>query len=116
MVAPQWSSDQEFQLFIGTVIAVQANFYQVRLDSRQDTLLCTRPTRLKKIGQSVLVGDRVTVKSREFDRGAIIELVILIKRHPSINYAIISKAKPSSTKALEKLLIMLCLSSPPTNI
>ncbi|MGI0480152.1 small ribosomal subunit biogenesis GTPase RsgA [Geminocystis sp. CENA526] len=54
----------------GTVIAVQANFYQVRLDS-QETLLCTRPTRLKKIGQSVLVGDRVIIKSSEFERGAI---------------------------------------------
>lgn len=55
---------------MGTVIAVQANFYQVRLDS-QETVLCTRPTRLKKIGQSVLVGDRVIIKSTEFERGAI---------------------------------------------
>ncbi|MBE9222432.1 small ribosomal subunit biogenesis GTPase RsgA [Cyanobacterium stanieri LEGE 03274] len=55
---------------IGTVMAVQANFYQVRLDEGQ-TLLCTRPTRLKKIGQSVLVGDRIYVKSTEFERGAI---------------------------------------------
>ncbi|MGY6530378.1 MAG: small ribosomal subunit biogenesis GTPase RsgA [Cyanobacterium sp.] len=55
---------------IGTVMAVQANFYQVRLDEGQ-TLLCTRPTRLKKIGQTVLVGDRIYVKSTEFERGAI---------------------------------------------
>lgn len=59
---------------IGTVIAVQANFYQVRLDS-QLTLLCTRPTRLKKIGQSVIVGDRVQVKSTEFERGAIAKVL-----------------------------------------
>ncbi|BAQ66878.1 small ribosomal subunit biogenesis GTPase RsgA [Geminocystis sp. NIES-3709] len=59
---------------IGTVIAVQANFYQVRLDS-QVTLLCTRPTRLKKIGQSVLVGDRVIIKSSEFERGAIAKVL-----------------------------------------
>lgn len=55
---------------IGTVIAVQANFYQVRLDSH-GTVLCTRPTRLKKIGQSVLVGDRVLIKSATGERGAI---------------------------------------------
>lgn len=55
---------------IGTVMAVQANFYQVRLDEGV-TLLCTRPTRLKKIGQNVLVGDRIYVKSTEFERGAI---------------------------------------------
>jgi ribosome biogenesis GTPase len=54
----------------GTVIAVQANFYQVRLDC-QETLLCTRPTRLKKIGQKVMVGDRVQVKCPDFERGAI---------------------------------------------
>jgi len=55
---------------IGTVMAVQANFYQVRLDEGE-TLLCTRPTRLKKMGQRVLVGDRIYVKSTEFERGAI---------------------------------------------
>lgn len=54
----------------GTVMAVQANFYQVRLDS-QEILLCTRPTRLKKMGQNVVVGDRVQVKSSEFERGVI---------------------------------------------
>lgn len=54
----------------GTVIASQANFYQVRLDNNE-TLLCTRPSRLKKIGQSVLVGDRVMIKSSESERGAI---------------------------------------------
>ncbi|WP_017293848.1 small ribosomal subunit biogenesis GTPase RsgA [Geminocystis herdmanii] len=54
----------------GTVIAHLANFYQVRLGNNE-TLLCTRPTRLKKIGQSVLVGDRVMIKSSESERGAI---------------------------------------------
>ena len=75
MVTPQWSSPEEPELFTGTVIAAQANFYQVRLDSQQESLLCTRPTRLKKIGQLVLVGDRVMVKSREFERGAIAEVL-----------------------------------------
>lgn len=72
---------------LGTVIAVQANFYLVRLDSTQ-TLLCTRPTRLKKIGQNVLVGDRVWVKSTEFERGAIDSVLprtTEIKRPPIAN-------------------------------
>lgn len=68
---------------IGTVIAVQANFYLVRLDSYPHNsshnfpinLLCTRPTRLKKIGQNILVGDRVKVKSTEFERGAIAKVL-----------------------------------------
>jgi ribosome biogenesis GTPase len=60
-------------LLAGTVIAVQANFYRVRLDSNV-TLLCTRPTRLKKIGQKVLVGDRVLVKPSQGERGAIAEV------------------------------------------
>jgi ribosome biogenesis GTPase / thiamine phosphate phosphatase len=44
----------------GTVVAVQANFYQVKLvnNPAAKSLLCTRRTRLKKIGQSVMVGDR----------------------------------------------------------
>lgn len=62
------TNNQKRNQLIGTVIAVQANFYQVRLDSGQ-TLLCTRPTRLKKIGQNILVGDRVLVKSRDFEKG-----------------------------------------------
>jgi len=47
----------------GTVIAIQANYYWVRLDRfLQTPLLCTRRTRLKKIGQKVMVGDRVKVE------------------------------------------------------
>jgi ribosome biogenesis GTPase / thiamine phosphate phosphatase len=65
---------------VGTVVAVQANFYQVRLDpepsSHAETplnLLCTRRTRLKKIGQQVMVGDRVVVEEPDWTdaRGAI---------------------------------------------
>ena len=58
----------------GTVIAVQANFYQVRLDNGSD-LLCTRRTRLKKIGQKVMVGDRVLVTQAEEERGAITQVL-----------------------------------------
>jgi ribosome biogenesis GTPase / thiamine phosphate phosphatase len=65
---------------IGTVVAVQANFYQVRLDLIEDEteisyLLCTRRTRLKKIGQKVMVGDRILVEDWQGERGAIAEVL-----------------------------------------
>ncbi|WP_414583727.1 small ribosomal subunit biogenesis GTPase RsgA [Scytonema sp. PCC 10023] len=81
---------------IGTVLAVQANFYRVQLDveigemremreMREQNppdpphplpapiLLCTRRSRLKKIGQQVMVGDRVVVEEPDWagGRGAI---------------------------------------------
>lgn len=63
----------------GTVVAVQANFYQVSLDPEAcidgknrpladaPSLLCTRRTRLKKIGQQVMVGDRVVVEEPDWN-------------------------------------------------
>lgn len=55
---------------LGTVIAIQANFYQVRLDqSPLPLLLCTRRSRLKKIGQSVMVGDRVWIEDGDLVNG-----------------------------------------------
>lgn len=65
---------QEAQEKLGIVIAVQANFYRVCLEETKEYLLCTRPTRLKKIGQKVMVGDRVVVKSVGSGRGAIAEV------------------------------------------
>jgi ribosome biogenesis GTPase len=64
---------------LGTVLAVQANYYQVRLETQgsgefpQPSLLCTRRSRLKKIGQQVMVGDRVEVVEPDWagGRGAI---------------------------------------------
>jgi ribosome biogenesis GTPase len=70
---------------VGTVVAVQANFYQVKLEPKASipgenfspiasgTLLCTRRTRLKKIRQQVMVGDRVVVEEPDYcgGRGAI---------------------------------------------
>lgn len=63
-------------LLSGIVLAVQANFYFVRFDSpaaEKDFLLCTRRSRLKKIGQRVMVGDRVLVEEPDWqgERGAI---------------------------------------------
>ncbi len=62
---------------IGTVIAVQANYYQVRLLQPEQEipllLLCTRRALLKKMGQKVMVGDRVEVVEPDWagGRGAI---------------------------------------------
>ncbi|MBE9209663.1 small ribosomal subunit biogenesis GTPase RsgA [Nostoc sp. LEGE 06077] len=70
---------------LGTVLAVQANFYRVQLDQQEQEkkmghlslLLCTRRTRLKKIGQQVMVGDRVVVEEPDWagGRGAIAEVL-----------------------------------------
>jgi ribosome biogenesis GTPase / thiamine phosphate phosphatase len=97
---------------VGTVLAVQANFYRVQLESgvmrsqsvsgashhshpggnpvleklqgkyfplspHVTTLLCTRRTRLKKIGQQVMVGDRVIIEEPDWTggRGAITDVL-----------------------------------------
>ncbi len=60
---------------MGTVVAVQANFYRVRLAEEMPLgeLLCTRRARLKKIGQQPMVGDQVTLEEPDWagGRGAI---------------------------------------------
>jgi ribosome biogenesis GTPase / thiamine phosphate phosphatase len=76
---------------LGTVVAVQANFYQVQMDLpgvREDSypslnspplplLLCTRRARLKKIGQQIMVGDRVIVEEPDWvDRRGVIAQVL----------------------------------------
>jgi ribosome biogenesis GTPase / thiamine phosphate phosphatase len=68
---------------LGTVVAVHANYYQVKLDAfippeaeGTDSLLCTRRARLKKIGQQVMVGDRVTVEEPDWtDKRGVISQV-----------------------------------------
>ncbi|WGV25551.1 small ribosomal subunit biogenesis GTPase RsgA [Halotia branconii] len=67
---------------LGTVLAVQANFYKVQLDVDDKEinacfLLCTRRTRLKKIGQQVMVGDRVVIEEPDWSgrRGAIADVL-----------------------------------------
>lgn len=72
-------SASEVDALWGTVISVQANYYWVRLvassrsDHAAETLLCTRRARLKKVGQQVMVGDRVQVEEPDWEgkRGAI---------------------------------------------
>jgi len=77
---------------VGTVLAIQANYYQVQLDLigsqrvltlSQDSepeiqrLLCTRRSRLKKLGQRIMVGDRVIVEEPDWagGRGAIAQVL-----------------------------------------
>jgi ribosome biogenesis GTPase len=85
---------------LGTVLAVQANFYKVQMDFARKgdegdegdegefdflsppsplppILLCTRRSRLKKIGQYVTAGDRVIVEEPDWvdGRGAIAEVL-----------------------------------------
>lgn len=82
----------------GTVMAVQANFYQVYLDlesmsqaEEPAVLLCTRRTRLKKIGQKVMVGDRVIIEDPDWkgQRGAIADV---FPRHTELSRPPIANA------------------------
>lgn len=82
---------------LGTVVAVQANYYKVQLNDQKlevsvtaPTLLCTRRTRLKKIGQQVMVGDRVVIEEPDWagGRGAIADVLprqTLLERPPVAN-------------------------------
>jgi ribosome biogenesis GTPase / thiamine phosphate phosphatase len=61
---------------IGTVLSIQANYYCVKIETEngEDTEdrflhLCTRRDRLKKIGQQVMVGDRVYVEEPDWESG-----------------------------------------------
>ncbi|MTJ08035.1 small ribosomal subunit biogenesis GTPase RsgA [Anabaena sp. UHCC 0204] len=119
------------QLF-GTVLAVQANFYRVQMDeeageqgsrgageqgSREKIfpnpqspvpnppiLLCTRRTRLKKIGQQVMVGDRVVVEEPDWagGRGAVSEV---LPRHSQLNRPAIAN--------VNQILLVFAVADPP---
>jgi ribosome biogenesis GTPase len=112
---------------MGTVIAVQANFYQVQLDSfsgvkeeggdfepsstgrpttddQPPRLLCTRRARLKKIGQRVMVGDRVVVEEPDWTdgRGAIADV---LPRKTQLDRPPIANA--------DQILLVFALADPP---
>lgn len=56
----------------GVVVAIQANYYRVRLEAAgagTPVLLCTRRARLKKTGQQVMVGDRVQLEAIDWVDG-----------------------------------------------
>lgn len=95
---------------LGTVLAVQANFYQVQLDLMGDRpaplphLLCTRRARLKKIGQRVMVGDRAMVEAIDWEggRGAIAEV---LPRQTELDRPPISNAR--------QILLVFAFADPP---
>lgn len=100
-------------LLTGTVLAVQANFYKVQLDRLSDenqhialpnTFLCTRRSRLKKIGQRVMVGDRAIVEAfdGEGGRGAISEV---LPRQTELDRPPIANA--------EQILLVFAFADPP---
>jgi ribosome biogenesis GTPase len=73
---------------LGTVLSFQANYYRVQLDHPHlleteaepvqiPFLLCTRRSRLKKVGQRVMVGDRVYIEEPDWQgqRGAIAQVL-----------------------------------------
>jgi ribosome biogenesis GTPase len=72
---------------------MQANYYQVRLDNTQlptQQLLCTCRARLKKLGQRVMVGDRVLLEEADWaDQRGVISQVLLrqskLERPPVAN-------------------------------
>ncbi len=83
------ANGEAFQLaagaWLGTVVAIQANYYSVQLDQVSAlasvteksglpvVLLCIRRGLLKKMGQQIMVGDRVAVEEPDWQgmRGAI---------------------------------------------
>ncbi len=113
---------------LGTVLAVQANFYRVQLDEEDRgtrkqgdktggvltssasfplnpaILLCTRRTRLKKIGQQVIVGDRVVVEEPDWagGRGAIASV---LPRHSQLDRPAIAN--------VNQILLVFAVTDPP---
>ncbi|MBD2384825.1 small ribosomal subunit biogenesis GTPase RsgA [Cylindrospermum sp. FACHB-282] len=96
---------------LGTVLAVQANFYRVHLDveaGKQENsrliLLCTRRTRLKKIGQQVMVGDRVIVEEPDWagGRGAVADV---LPRHSELDRPAIAN--------VNQILLVFAVADPP---
>lgn len=111
---------QECSSLSGFVVAVQANFYRVRLEGDRPLtparvgcspetatpleLLCTRRARLKKIGQQVMVGDRVLIEEPDWTgcRGAIAQVLprqTVLDRPPVAN--------------ANQLLLVFALAEPP---
>ncbi len=88
-IAPVRDAPPQDLPWVGTVVATQANYYRVRLDTPacpptgdldfgepQRHWLCIRRARLKKIGQRVMVGDRVRIEELDWQgyRAAIVEV------------------------------------------
>ncbi|MBV6625580.1 MAG: small ribosomal subunit biogenesis GTPase RsgA [Rivularia sp. (in: Bacteria)] len=117
----------------GIVLAVQANYYRVQLDLQAEEarkgkkeksllpspqssatsalitpnspiLLCTRRSRLKKIGQQVIVGDRVVIEEPDWagGRGAIADV---FPRHSELDRPAIAN--------VNQILLVFAVTDPP---
>jgi ribosome biogenesis GTPase len=97
----------DIDTLMGTVLAIQANYYQVQLDPfpliPAHLLLCTRRSRLKKIGQRVMVGDRVEVEEPDWagERGAISQVM---PRHSELDRPPVANA--------DQILLVFALAEP----
>lgn len=92
----------------GIVMAIQANYYEVRLVTGGDALLlCTRRALLKKIGQTILVGDRVFVEEIDLAslQGVITEVLPRRSEFP----------RPPVANA-EQILLVFSLAEPPLEV
>lgn len=129
MTDQAWSGNSSTALISGIVVAAQANYYWVALTPPAaspdainpptaaperdasapgaypcDRLLCTRRTRLKKIGQQVMVGDLVQVEEPDWEgqRGAI---AAVQPRHSELDRPPIANA--------DQVLLVFALADPP---
>ncbi len=71
-VSDEMNPSQSLEILLGKVLAVQANYYWVRVEGEhpKSMLLCTRRSLLKKIGQRVMVGDQVRVEEPDWIQGS----------------------------------------------
>lgn len=93
---------------IGIVTALQANYYRVRLPGLSEVpLLCTRRALLKKIGQNIMVGDRVRVEEIDLTslQGVITEVLPRCSEFP----------RPPVANA-EQILLVFSLAEPPLEV
>ena len=93
---------------IGIVTALQANYYRVRLPGLSEVpLLCTRRALLKKIGQNIMVGDRVRVEEIDLTslQGVITEVLPRCSEFP----------RPPVANA-EQILLIFSLADPPLEV
>ncbi|MEM6446193.1 MAG: ribosome small subunit-dependent GTPase A [Cyanobacteria bacterium P01_D01_bin.123] len=89
------AADLDPRGYLGTVRAVQANYYRVVLDTLPENvalavlppqsgerpeLLCVRRSRLKKTGQQVITGDRVVVVEPDWSSGRAAIVDVLPRR------------------------------------
>lgn len=119
MVLPsstEFSGDSLSPALWGTVVAVQANYYVVYLQNLDATqpesataehprsLLCTRRSRLKKIGQRVIVGDQVRIEEPDWQGGRAAIAEVFPRQ---------SELQRPSIANVNQILLVFALAAPP---